>query len=290
MKWIFLLAIFAIVQYGEVKGYPQYNSAGKDLLTIAQTPFVEKPIKNSFKFRSLTPRSTYPILSYLNDAFNDILSYITKKFELLESGYTHLTYRLKEFVQGSKTNSKKNKKGPSLGNTVSNNKTQANVILTTLKPDKSTDTPKPDKSAYTPTPDKSMSTQKPAKNDNKENKPDNKKDSLYTSETASNNKIQENVIQTISKPVELTAIQKPVPNKNDKEKKPVEQEDKKDTLVPIKNDKDENSIAPPITDKEEIISIKPKAQIESSTRESEIIETSEENITSTIANESKFGR
>lgn len=107
------------------------------------------------------------------------------------------------------------------------------MILTTLKPDKSTDTPTPDKS---------------------------------------------------------TSTQKPAPAKNDREKKPAEQEDKKDTLVPIKNDKNENAFAPPITDKEEIVSIKPKDQVESSTRETEIIETSEENITSTVANESKFRR
>lgn len=81
-------------------GYPQNNSAEKDLLTIAQAPFMEKPIRNSFEFRSLTPRSTYPILSYLNDAFSDIVSYITKKFELLETGYNHLTDRLKEFIKG----------------------------------------------------------------------------------------------------------------------------------------------------------------------------------------------
>lgn len=123
----------------------------------------------------------------------------------------------------------------------------------------------------------------PVENDDKKNKPDDKKDPLHTSETISNNKTQENVTQTIPKP-EL------MPIKNDTEKKPTEQQDKKDTVVPIKIDKDENAIAPPNTDKEEIVSIKPKDQVESSTRESEIIKTSEENITFTNANESKFRR
>ncbi|KAL6434284.1 hypothetical protein ACFW04_006012 [Cataglyphis niger] len=280
MKWILLLAIFAIVQYEEVKGYPQYNNAEDDLLTIAQAPFMEKPIKNSFEFRLLTPKS---ILPYLNDVYNDVQSYITKKFEFLETSYNYLTERLKEFVESSKTKSKKDKKVPALGNTVSNNETQENVSLTT---------PKPNKSMHTPTPNKLTSTEKPApiENDDKKNKPDDKKDPLHISETTSNNKTQENVTQIIPKPIELTAIQKPMSIKNDTEKKPVEQQDKKDTLIPVKIDKDENAITPSNTDKEEIVFIKPKDQIESSTRESEIIKTSEENITFTNANESKFRR
>lgn len=145
---------------------------------------------------------------------------------------------------------------------------------------------------HTPKPNKLTSTQKPApvESDDKKNKPDDKKDPLHTSETTSNNKTQENVTQTFPKPIELTAIQKPMSIKNDTEKKSVEQQDKKDKLIPIKIDKDENAITPPNTDKEEIVSIKPKDQVESSTRESEIIKTSEENITFTNANESKFRR
>lgn len=80
-------------------GYPQYNNAKDDLLIIAQAPFMEKPIRNSFEFRLLTPKSTFSILPYLNDVYSDVLSYITKKFELLETSYNHLTERLKEFVE-----------------------------------------------------------------------------------------------------------------------------------------------------------------------------------------------
>lgn len=80
-------------------GYPQYNNAKEDLLTIAQAPFIEKPIRNSFEFRLLTPKSTFSILPYLNDVYSDVLSYITKKFELLETSYNHLTERLKEFIE-----------------------------------------------------------------------------------------------------------------------------------------------------------------------------------------------
>lgn len=133
----------------------------------------------------------------------------------------------------------------------------------------------------TPTPNKSTNTQKPtpAEDDDKNKKPDDKKNPLHTSETASNNKTQENVTQTIPKPVESLATQESVPTKNDKEEKPAEQEDKKDTLVPIKNDKDENTIAAPITDNEEIVSIKPMDQVEISTSKNDQTEkfTSNEN-------------
>ncbi|CAL1679953.1 unnamed protein product [Lasius platythorax] len=244
MKWILLLAIFAILQYGEVKGYPQYNNTERDLGTITQA-FIEKPIEDSFRARTLTlPR--FQILPYLNHAYNDTLTYITKKLELLETSYKELAERLKEFIEGSKT-SKEDKKDPSPENTVSNNTTQENVILTTPTPNKSTDSP---------TPDKSTNTQKPtpAEDDDKNKKPDDTENPLHTSETASNNKTQENVTQTIPKPVESLATQEPVPTKNDKEEKPAEQEDKKDTLVPIKIDKDGNMIATAFTD-EELIAI-----------------------------------
>ncbi|KMQ96712.1 hypothetical protein RF55_2987 [Lasius niger] len=231
MKWILLLAIFAILQYGEVKGYPQYNNTERDLGTITQA-FIEKPIEDSFRTSRTLTLPRFQILPYLNHAYNDTLTYITKKLELLETSYKELAERLKEFIEGSKT-SKEDKKDPSPENTVSNNTTQENVILTTPTPNKSTDPP---------TPDKSTNTQKPtpAEDDDKNKKPDDTKNPLHTSETASNNKTQENVTQTIPKPVESLATQEPVPTENDKEEKPAEQEDKKDTLVPIKNDKDEN--------------------------------------------------
>lgn len=79
-------------------GYPQYNNTERDLGTITRA-FIEKPIEDSFRSRMLTlPR--FQILPYLNHAFNDTLTYIAKKLELLETSYKELAERLKEFIEG----------------------------------------------------------------------------------------------------------------------------------------------------------------------------------------------
>ncbi|XP_029161964.1 uncharacterized protein LOC114933508 [Nylanderia fulva] len=279
MKWIILLAIFVIVEYEEIKGYPQYDNTEKNLRTIAEVPIM-KVSENSYWM--FLPR--FQILPYLNQAYHNVFTYISKKLELLEANYRELAERLKKYIEGSKPD-EKDKKDPSLPeNIVSNNETQVDVIITTLTSNKSIDIPATDIS---------MNTQKPtpAKNDNIQ-KSDDKKDPLHISETVSNNENvtpQENVTPTILEPVEFLTTQKPELIKNDEEEKPIKQDDKKTTLVPTEHNKDENNkdennkkettIVPPITDNEEIVSIKPTDQVEISTTKTDQTEklTSDEN-------------